>query len=184
MDGGRTGDEPDRDGPELDGAAIDALFDTLARYVRVRERATHTTFRFGGGEIETAAFKGLFHLARGPMRSRELAESLNADPSTVSRYVTQLVDLGLVRREADPDDGRATLLVITGDGRDRVTAMRAVRRTALNSAMSDWTDDELWTLVRLLGRFVTATESVIFAPDAGGCAGPDGRPLQNGKGPQ
>ena len=74
--------------------------------------------------------------------------------------------------------------MITGDGRDRVTAMRAVRRTALNSAMSDWTDDELWTLVRLLGRFVTATESVIFAPDAGGCAGPDGRPLQNGKGPQ
>ncbi|GAA1482723.1 hypothetical protein GCM10009624_31630 [Gordonia sinesedis] len=151
------------DAPQLDGTAIDALFDTLARYLRIRERATHTTFRLGDGEIETAAFKGLFHLARQPMRSRELAAILNADPSTVSRHVAQLVDLGLVRREADPDDGRATLLVVTDDGHARVATMREVRRAAMNTAMSDWTDEELWTLVRLLDRFVSAAESMMLS---------------------
>ncbi|MDY6808189.1 MarR family transcriptional regulator [Gordonia sp. HNM0687] len=155
----------------LDQGALDELFDTLARYIRIRDRATHTTFKTRDGEVESAAFKSLFHLARQPMRSRELAENLNADPSTVSRYVAQLVDLGLVRREADPDDGRATQLVITDDGRARVEAMRAVRRTAMDQAMSDWSDDELRTLVGLLGRFVDAAETVIAPPCAK--AGPD-----------
>lgn len=75
---------------------IDQLFDTLARYIRIRDRAVHTTFRTPDGEFETAAFKGLFHLAKRPMRSRELAVELGADPSTVSRHVSQLVDLGLI----------------------------------------------------------------------------------------
>ncbi|MET9202586.1 MarR family winged helix-turn-helix transcriptional regulator [Gordonia sp. NPDC003585] len=145
----------------LDDAPIDELFDTLARYLRIRDRAVHTTFRTPDGEFETAAYKALFHLARQSMRSREVAESLRADPSTVSRYVAQLVDQGLIRREADPDDGRATLLVITDAGRDRVDLMRTMRRDAMNNAMGDWTNDELRTLVSLLGRFVDAAETAI-----------------------
>ncbi|GAB88081.1 MarR family winged helix-turn-helix transcriptional regulator [Gordonia rhizosphera] len=164
----------------LDQSAIDELFDVLARYVRIRDRAVHTTFKTPDGEVETAAFKGLFHLYKQPMRSRELAESLNADPSTVSRHVAQLVDMGLVRREADPDDGRAILLVITDAGRARVEAMRQVRRTAMDRAMSDWTDDELWTLVGLLGRFVDAAETVL-APPCGKTGLVDGEALVKGQ---
>ncbi|AFA75346.1 putative transcriptional regulator, MarR family [Gordonia polyisoprenivorans VH2] len=140
---------------------IDQLFDTLARYIRIRDRAVHTTFRTPDGEFETAAFKGLFHLAKRPMRSRELAAELGADPSTVSRHVSQLVDLGLIRREADPHDGRATLLVVTDAGRDRVESMRAGRRSAVNSAMSEWSADEMATLVTLLTRFVDAAETLV-----------------------
>ncbi|MEE3853265.1 MarR family transcriptional regulator [Gordonia sp. LSe1-13] len=147
----------------LDQNALDELFDVLARYVRMRDRAAHRTFRTPDGDVESAAFKCLFHLARQPMRARELAESLHAEPSSVSRYVAELVDLGFVRREADPADGRATLLVITDIGRERVAAMRAVRRHAMDRAMTDWTDDELRTLVLLLGRFVDAAEP-LFAP--------------------
>lgn len=140
---------------------VDQLFETLARYIRVRDRAIHTTFRTSDGEFEIAAFKGLFHLAKRSMRSRELAAELNTDPSTVSRHVAQLVELGLVRREADPKDGRATLLVITDDGTERVAAMRAHRRSAFNAAMSEWTGEELATLVSLLTRFVDAAESLV-----------------------
>ncbi|MGV9713008.1 MarR family winged helix-turn-helix transcriptional regulator [Gordonia sp. NPDC003424] len=164
----------------LDDSAVDELFDVLARYMRVRDRAVHTTLKTADGEFELAAFKGLFHLERQPMRSRELAESLNADPSTVSRHVSQLVDLGLVRREADPDDGRATLLVVTDVGRAKVEAMRTARRTAMGTAMADWTDDELHTLVRLLGRFVDAAETVM-APH---CAKPPASPTDFVKGQQ
>ncbi|MEP9394754.1 MULTISPECIES: MarR family winged helix-turn-helix transcriptional regulator [Gordonia] len=152
----------------LDPVEVDRLFDALSRYLRVRDRAVHTTLRTPDGDVEIAAFKGLFHLQRRPMRSRELAGALNSDPSTVSRQVAQLVDKGLVRREADPHDGRATLLVITEAGDAQVEAMRSARRAAMNDAMSDWTADELSTLVSLLNRFVDATET-FMVPD---CARP------------
>lgn len=147
--------------PVLDQQAIDDLFETLLRFVRTRERAVHTTFRTRDDEFEAAAFKALFPLARRSMRSRELAAAMNADPSTVSRHVALLVDHELIRREADPDDGRATLLVITDAGRDRVLAMREMRRSAMAGVMADWTDDELHTLVGLLGRFVDAADSAL-----------------------
>ena len=144
-----------------DPHAIDDLFDVLMRYVRIRDRAVHSTVLTADGEIETAAYKGLFHLVRTSMRSSELATALNADPSTVSRHVAFLVKEGLVRREADPADGRATLLVITEAGRRRVEGMRAMRREAFESAMTDWSQDELSTLVVLFDRFVDAAEQLI-----------------------
>lgn len=145
----------------LEPESIDQLFESLSRYLRIRDRAIHTTFRTREGEFETAAFRGLFHLDRHAMRSSELAVALSADPSTVSRHVAQLVELGLVRREADPDDGRATLLVITEAGRQRVEGMRAIRRRAFDAAMADWSQEELSTLVVLFDRFVDAAEQLI-----------------------
>jgi len=53
----------------------------------------------------------------GPLRAGELAELIQSDPSTVSRQVASIVKAGLVKREADPDDGRASLLVLTEEGR-------------------------------------------------------------------
>jgi DNA-binding MarR family transcriptional regulator len=49
-------------------------------------------------------------------RSSDLAARAGLDPSTVSRAVAGLVTQGLVTREADPHDGRATLLVVTPAG--------------------------------------------------------------------
>src|ERR1700742_756817 len=53
----------------------------------------------------------------GPSRLSELAEKMQADPSTVSRQVANLVNDGYVERRADPADGRASLLVVTERGR-------------------------------------------------------------------
>lgn len=145
----------------IDPTLLDELFDAMARYVRLRDRAVHTTFRTADGDVEVAAYKGLFHLIARPMRSRELADALNSDPSTASRHVAQLVGQGLVRREADPDDGRATLLVITTAGRTKVEAMREGRRQAFSTAMADWNSADLGDLVTLLNRFVDSVEQVV-----------------------
>lgn len=153
------------DSGHLDDASLDRLFEVLARYHRLRDRAAYTTFTLANGELDIAAFKGLFHLHRRPMRSSELADAMGADPSTVSRHVAQLVDLGLIRREADPNDGRATLLVITDEGKLRVESLREARRARMQEAMSDWSDSELTELVDLFERFVTAFD-VVVDPDA------------------
>ncbi|MFW0788496.1 MarR family winged helix-turn-helix transcriptional regulator [Gordonia sp. CPCC 205333] len=147
---------------DLDDATIDDLFGVLSKYVRLRERAAHLTVRTADdGALETAAYKCLFHLAGEPMRTSRLAEIMVADPSTVSRHVGSLVDLGYVRREADPDDGRATLLVATDAGVARAGEIRAHRRARLHKLLDGWSDVELDTLVALLTRFVDAAEELI-----------------------
>src|SRR5215211_1816393 len=46
----------------------------------------------------------------GPLRASDVVGRLGLDKSTVSRQVASLVELGLVDRAADPDDGRAQVL--------------------------------------------------------------------------
>ncbi|MGB3699531.1 MAG: MarR family transcriptional regulator [Gordonia sp. (in: high G+C Gram-positive bacteria)] len=138
---------------------LDEMFVALSRYARLRDRALHTGSWAGEGSVvETAAYRALFVLRHGPMRSRDLAERLVTDPSTTSRHVAQLVNEGYVRREAHPQDGRASQLVLTDAGRSKVEAIAQSRRRLVGETVADWTDDEFVTFVHLLDRFVTALE--------------------------
>ena len=58
----------------------------------------------------------------GPLRASDLVARLGLDKSTVSRQVASLVDLGLVDRGADPDDGRAQVLTPSAEGAARLAA--------------------------------------------------------------
>lgn len=103
--------------------------------------------------ISMATYVLLFHLlAQGPMRPKALAESVGVDPSTVSRQVDQLVRLGHLARTADPDDGRATLLVPTEQGRATHARMREQRDRLFARLLAHWDDDDVATLTALLGR--------------------------------
>lgn len=147
---------------------VDDLIDVLGRYGRIRERLATTRLRTPDGIVETAAYQCLFRLADTPSRSGELAEAMFADPSTISRHVAHLVRLGYVRREADPQDGRATILVVTESGHERVVALRRSRGEQLEQMVVDWPEDDLVTLTRLLGRFVDTAESTLScAPNEG-----------------
>lgn len=150
--------------PTIDDATLDQLFGVLSKYVRLRDRAAHATLRTEDGAIESAAYKCLIHLAARPMRSSRLAEVMVADPSTVSRHVAALVELGYVRRQADPDDGRATLLVATDAGLARAREIKAHRRARLHAVLDGWSDAELDSLVTLLTRFVDAAEELMIPP--------------------
>lgn len=137
---------------------VDELLGVLSRYGRIRERLAVTKFKTSEGIVETAAFSCLFTLADQPMRSGELAEHLLADPSTVSRHIAALVRLGYVRREADPRDGRATILVLTESGREQVRAVREHRKQVFDEMLGDFTNEEVAGLTRLMGRVVVAVE--------------------------
>ncbi|MFV0461017.1 MAG: MarR family winged helix-turn-helix transcriptional regulator [Actinomycetales bacterium] len=88
----------------------------------------------------------------GPKRSSALAELACLDPSTVSRQVDQLVKNGLVRRTADPDDGRATLLEATDQGRSELSAYGQRIGDLLAAVLQDWTPDQVETLTVSLRR--------------------------------
>jgi DNA-binding MarR family transcriptional regulator len=95
----------------------------------------------------------LFPLMQAPQRPGALAELAHADPSTISRQVAELVRRGLVQREPDPSDGRASLLAITDAGRDVCVQVRRLRRELLASAVAEWDDADLATFGDLLTRF-------------------------------
>lgn len=95
----------------------------------------------------------------GPTRAKDLAEATCADQSTVSRQVAALVKAGLIERQADPDDGRASILVPTPAGVERVTQHFANRGRALEPLVSDWSPKEREQFVLLLRRFTTNLES-------------------------
>jgi DNA-binding MarR family transcriptional regulator len=121
--------------------------------------------REAGGGIghDRSAMLLLFPLTHGPLRPGALAEASFADPSTISRQVAELVKRGLVRREPDPSDGRASLLAITDAGREMCERLRRLRRDLLATAVDDWTDEELAALASLLNRF-NGGLGVVYCP--------------------
>jgi DNA-binding MarR family transcriptional regulator len=104
-------------------------------------------------DLDGAAY-GLLALLRdaGPLRASDLVPRLGLDKSTVSRQVAHLVDLGLVDRAADPEDGRAQVLTPSAEGAARLERIREVRRARWESDLADWPAADVARLGELLGR--------------------------------
>ena len=64
-----------------------------------------------------------------------------------------LIDLGLVSREPDPCDGRASILSVTEEGVLRMAVVAEHRRHNLQQKLADWTDDDLGEFVDSLSRY-------------------------------
>jgi DNA-binding MarR family transcriptional regulator len=94
----------------------------------------------------------------GPSRLTAIAERTGFDPSTVSRQVADLEKAGLLLREPDPDDRRAVQLHATEDGMDLMKRLAAGRRRRVERMLSDWPEQDVENLGRLLSRLNEATE--------------------------
>jgi DNA-binding MarR family transcriptional regulator len=152
-----------------------SLSDQLTQLVRVMHALKAQATGGSGPEArERAAHVLLFPLTRlGPLRQGALAELVHADPSTVSRHVTLLVERGLVRRVADELDGRASRLVVTPAGGAVLETMRQERDGLLDQVTAAWTPVDLETFTGLLHRFVQdLTEHLPTMGAAAGSASP------------
>jgi DNA-binding MarR family transcriptional regulator len=69
-----------------------------------------------GAPMSPAEAHALTILRTGGLHQGVLGERLNLGKSSMSRLVDGLAQRGWVRREADPRDGRARLLVLTDKG--------------------------------------------------------------------
>jgi DNA-binding MarR family transcriptional regulator len=147
--------------PEADrDAGLLALSEQMPRFMRLIHglKAQHTA----EGGRDRAALVLLFPLHRlGPLRQSALAELVHADPSTVSRHVTLLVERGLVVRVADDSDGRASRLVLTEAGRAQLDQLRVERVAYLRRVTDDWTDDELGTFTALFERLLDGVAATL-----------------------
>lgn len=85
-----------------------------------------------------------------------LGEAIGVDQPRASRLVTQGVELGLLRREADPEDARRTLIALTDKGRAITNRFRGAQRESVDQALSTFTEDERAQLASLLTRLADA----------------------------
>ncbi|GAB2939182.1 MULTISPECIES: MarR family winged helix-turn-helix transcriptional regulator [Streptomyces] len=88
----------------------------------------------------------------GEMRMSRLAELLSVDMSVTSRHVAHVAERGWIERLPDPADRRSRILRLTPEGRALVAELHRRTSGVMAHRLSDWSDDEVGELVRLLGR--------------------------------
>ena len=140
-------------GPDSVRALGEQVIRLQRAFAAMRQQLVASRSTSGDG-VEWAAYGLLFQLVNdGPRRSSALAETACVDPSTVSRQVAQLVKAGLVERQSDPEDGRASLLVATERGRAAYAAKQEHRQRMFARVLEGWPAEDVDTLTALLARF-------------------------------
>ncbi|MEI5101573.1 MarR family transcriptional regulator [Streptomyces sp. PmtG] len=110
-------------------------------------------------DLEPAAYGLLAFLDEsGPRRATDLAAFIGVGKATMSRQLRALEQLGLVTREPDPADGRAWLVRLTEEGRERFRTVRSARRERYVRQLAGWDRTEVAELARLLGQLNTRAE--------------------------
>lgn len=122
-----------------------SLFRRLKAGMRDRAARIHPEMPVGGFLILSLLER------RGPTHAGRLAELLEMDKSIVSRQARWLEEAGLLRREADPSDRRATFFALTDEAVRRLADVRAGDRTAFYEQLRAWQTDDLDRLAQLLG---------------------------------
>ncbi len=84
----------------------------------------------------------------GPLTPSELAERERIKRPTATRIVSSLVELGLVTRTPDPDDGRGFLVAATSEGSALLKRLRGRKNAYLARRMRDLDSDDVATLER------------------------------------
>lgn len=131
---------------------VGVLIRRIRRVIGERARAVHP-------ELQPASYLMLTYLAsEGAQRSSVMSEKFGVDKGAISRQVQHLCELGLLLREADPDDGRAMLISASPDAVRRMHAIDGDRRRWLAEQLGEWSEDDLREFVTGLARYNAALD--------------------------
>jgi DNA-binding MarR family transcriptional regulator len=132
---------------------VSILIRRVRRVIGERARAVHP-------DLQPASYLMLMFLAaEGPQRSSVVSERFGVDKGAISRQVQHLCDLGLLDRERDPADGRASLVSASADAVRRMQVVDRDRRAWLDDQLAEWTEDDLRGFVSGLARYNLALDS-------------------------
>lgn len=105
-------------------------------------------------DLDSASYSLLLMIDdAGSLRGMDVADRTGLDKSTVSRQIATLVDLDLLERIPDPEDGRARLVQLSDAGRRRLARARSEGREYMKEEFAQWSTRDLEELARLLGKF-------------------------------
>jgi len=131
--------------------AAEQIAGLLDGIVRRQRRASREGF---GENVTHGQFRVLRTLDRADrlLRLSELAAQLGIVPRSATSVVDDLEAAGLVARQPDPNDRRATLVYLTPDGLKILSTLREKRRAVMADQLARLTPEEQQTLAALLQR--------------------------------
>lgn len=136
----------------------DEIEQQLLRLLR-RTQAIHVRTSSGDVLLERSSYGILcLILDEGPQRLGTIAQTFTLDPSTITRQVQAVVNLGLAEKAVDPKDRRATLLSLTDEGRAAIEEARGYRRERLKLVLESWSEEEREEFAVNLRRFNSTVE--------------------------
>ncbi|MEE4025621.1 MarR family transcriptional regulator [Gordonia sp. PKS22-38] len=86
----------------------------------------------------------------GPMTPGALALAERVQPPSMTRVIASLSDLGMVKREPHPTDGRQAIVTLSDKGIDVVNAERDAREEWLSARLDELSPDERATLAAVV----------------------------------
>jgi DNA-binding MarR family transcriptional regulator len=121
-------------------------------------------YLFGTGEdrLDQGQMDSLDLLAQQTSwRMSELADALRVDPSTATRAVQRLVNVGLATRRPSGDDGRVVMVEITDAGRERHADVARRRMVLMGHMLKAFLPSERPVLADMLERFIAAVDDFV-----------------------
>jgi DNA-binding MarR family transcriptional regulator len=147
---------------DLGERAAAALGELLLRRTRSHLYAGLTEAVAPG--LDAGTYPVLSGLARvGPCSAARLAGQIGLDRSGTSRHASRLEAADLLERRPDPNDARATLLILTPPGLAAVAAIRRRLAERVGDQLAGWPAGEAAVFVagleRLAGEWLTPSGS-------------------------
>ena len=132
---------------------VGVMIRRIRRVIGERARSVHP-------DLQSSSYLMLTWLHQhGAKRASAMAEAFGIDKGAISRQVQHLLDLGLVDRTPDPDDGRATLVSASAHAAVRIAEVNDDRRRWLDERLGDWPDHDVSEFVRMLASYNAALDA-------------------------
>ncbi|MFC5182609.1 MarR family winged helix-turn-helix transcriptional regulator [Actinomadura harenae] len=140
-----AGEAPDQVGE----TAVRAAREVRVVFSRLRRRLREIG---GNGLLTPSQASVLSRLGQGEvMTASELAAAEGVRPQSMAATVAALEELGVVRRDADPHDGRRQLVSLSEGGHDFIAGSRQAREEWMARTLQhDFTEAERRTLIEAL----------------------------------
>ncbi|MDQ0028948.1 MarR family winged helix-turn-helix transcriptional regulator [Arthrobacter bambusae] len=138
-------------------AALRQVEHQLSMFWRRARSLSHQLSRQVHPDMEPAAY-GLMSIIRteGPIRLTELASCIGVGKPSVSRQIAFLESIGMVYKEADPQDGRAQSIRLTPKGEEKMHQVQDARRQVFRERLGEWPLEEIQTLAEYIERLNVA----------------------------
>ena len=109
------------------------------------------------GLSDFATLELLLH--KGPQRVNEIGRRIRLTSGSITTAVDRLETRGLVKRRADPDDRRASVVELTPKGRALITEVFRAHKAAMDLAADALSPKERTTLIQLLKKLGLSAEN-------------------------
>ncbi len=133
---------------------VAALFAEINKNSNAFEQACYRVFA-----VTTSQANTLLNLSsKQALRMNELSEAAGVDNSTMTRMVDQLVDKGLVTRQADEKDRRLVRVGLTAAGKEMRQKISEALAGYYMESLEDITEPEREIILQVLERLKNAAE--------------------------